>query len=52
MNKQNDDDKRFITFEEEIPHVKKSELNYLLNERNNKRRKFLDKINSGNKDML
>lgn len=23
MNKQNDDDKRFITFEEEIPHVKK-----------------------------
>jgi hypothetical protein len=50
--KQNDDDRRFITFEEEIPHVKKSELNYLLNERNKKRRKFLDKINSGNKDML
>ena len=52
MNRQNDDDRRFITFEEEIPHVKKSELNYLLNERNKKRRKFLDKINSGNKDML
>ena len=51
LNRQ-DDDRRFITFEEEIPHVKKSELNYLLNERNKKRRKILDKINSGNKDML
>jgi kinesin family protein 18/19 len=47
----NDDEGRFITFEE-MPHVKKRELNFLLNERNKKRQKFLDKINAGNKDLL
>ena len=46
-----DNDGRFITFEE-IPQVKKRELNFLLNERNKKRQKFLDKINAGNKDLL
>jgi hypothetical protein len=50
-NKNNENEGRFITFEE-IPQVKKRELNYLLNERNKKRQKFLDKINAGNKDML
>jgi len=47
----NEDDGRFITFEE-MPHLKKRELNFLLNERNKKRQKFLDQINAGNKDML
>ena len=47
----NDNQGRLITFEE-IPQVKKRELNFLLNERNKKRQKFLDKINAGNKDML
>ena len=47
----NDEDGRFITFEE-MPHVKKRELNFLLYERNQKRQKFLDKINAGNRDML
>ena len=47
----NEDEGRFITFEE-MPHVKKRELNFLLNERNKKRQKFLDKINAGNKDLL
>ena len=47
----NEDEARFITFEE-MPHVKKRELNFLLNERNKKRQKFLDKINAGNKDLL
>ena len=50
-NKIKEDEGRFITFEE-IPQVKKRELNFLLNERNKKRQKFLDKINAGNKDML
>ena len=50
-NKNNENEGRFITFEE-IPQVKKRELNFLLNERNKKRQKFLDKINAGNKDML
>ena len=50
-NKFNENEGRFITFEE-IPQVKKRELNFLLNERNKKRQKFLDKINAGNKDML
>ena len=36
----------------EIPQIKKRELNFLLNERNKKRQKFLDKINAGNKDLL
>ena len=35
-----------------MPHVKKRELNFLLNERNKKRQKFLDKINADNKDLL
>ena len=47
----NDIEGRFSTFEE-IPQVKKRELNFLLNERNKKRQKFLDKINAGNKDLL
>ena len=47
----NEDEGRFITFEE-MPHVKKRELNFLLNERNKRRQKFLDKINAGNKDLL
>ena len=52
INKNNNEDEgRFITFEE-MPHVKKRELNFLLNERNKKRQKFLDKINAGNKDLL
>ena len=51
INKNNEDEGRFITFEE-IPQVKKRELNFLLNERNKKRQKFLDKINAGNKDLL
>ena len=46
-----EEDGRFMTFEE-MPHVKKRELNFLLNERNKKRQKFLDKINAGNKDLL
>ena len=50
-NKLNENEGRFITFEE-IPQVKKRELNFLLNERNKKRQKFLDKINAGNKDLL
>ena len=50
-NKMYENEGRFITFEE-IPQVKKRELNYLLNERNKKRQKFLDKINAGNKDLL
>ena len=50
-NKGNEYEGRFITFEE-IPQVKKRELNFLLDERNKKRQKFLDKINAGNKDML
>ena len=50
-NKANENEGRFITFEE-IPQVKKRELNFLLNERNKKRQKFLDKINAGNKDLL
>ena len=41
----------FMNFEE-IPQIKKRELNFLLNEKNKKRQKFLDKINAGNKDML
>ena len=51
INNNNDIEGRLITFEE-IPQVKKRELNFLLNERNKKRQKFLDKINAGNKDML
>ena len=50
-NKGSENEGRFITFEE-IPQVKKRELNFLLNEKNKKRQKFLDKINAGNKDLL
>ena len=42
---------RLITIEQ-MPQVKKSDLNYLLNERDKRRQKLLDKINAGNKDML
>ena len=49
-------EKEFCFLEDELSsisdRVKKRELNFLLNERNKKRQKFLDKINAGNKDML
>ena len=42
---------RMITIDQ-VPQVKKSELKYMLNERNKKRQKILDKINAGDKDLL
>ena len=37
---------------EQVPQIKKSDLNNMLNERNKRRQKFLDKINSDDKDLL
>ena len=45
LNKKNNKSSGNLLTNEQIPQFKKSDLNFILNEKNRKRQKFLDKIN-------
>ena len=53
LNRKNNKSSGNLLTNEQIPQFKKSDLNYILNEKNRKRQKFLDKINGVyDKEML